>query len=155
MGDEESRQDRELIELLNELRVTLPGVQVLFAFLLTVPFTQRFARVTDAQKHTFLAALLCTAVGSAFLIAPTAHHRIRFRERDKEHMIRTANRLALAGTLFLALAMTASVFLVTDFLYKAPLVAGVTAAVAGIFGWFWFTLPLLRKARDAKRSAGH
>src|SRR3712207_4594333 len=94
--------DRELIELLNELRVTLPGVQVLFAFLLIGPFSQAFARINDVQKYAYLSALDATALGSALLIAPTPYHRIRFRDRDKEAILRTGNRLALAGTVCLA-----------------------------------------------------
>jgi hypothetical protein len=144
----DERLDRELIELLNELRVALPGVQVLFAFLLTVPFTNRFAQVNDLQKDTYLLALVATALGSVLLIAPTAHHRIRFRERDKEALLRTANVLAIAGTVMLAIGMTACVFLITDFLFKATVTALVTAAVAGSFAWLWYGLPLLRKARD-------
>ncbi|MGH3105271.1 MAG: DUF6328 family protein [Gaiellaceae bacterium] len=144
----DEKLDRELIELLNELRVALPGVQVLFAFLLTVPFTQRFERVNDLQKDTYLLALFCTAVGSALLIAPSAYHRLRFRDYDKERLITTSNRLAIAGMSFLALAMTSSVFLLTDFLFKAPLTAIVTGLVAGCFAWFWYGLPLLRKLRD-------
>jgi Flp pilus assembly protein TadB len=150
MADEskEDRLDRELIELLNELRVALPGVQVLFAFLLTVPFTNRFERVNDLQKDAYLVALVATAIGSVLLIAPTAYHRIRFRDRDKEAMIQTANRLAIAGTVLLALGMTASVFFVTDFLFRATVTSLVTAVVAGCFVWFWYGLPLLREARD-------
>ncbi len=148
-GESESeRLNRELIELLNELRVALPGVQVLFAFLLTVPFTQRFARLNDLQKDVYLAAFICTAVGSALLIAPSAYHRIRFRDYDKERMMTTSNRLAIAGTLFLAIGMTASVFFVTDFLFRTPLTALVTAVTAGVFIWFWYGLPLFRKLRD-------
>jgi hypothetical protein len=150
MADEsnEDKLDRELIELLNELRVALPGVQVLFAFLLTVPFTNRFERVNDLQKDAYLAALVATAIGSVLLMVPTAYHRIRFRERDKEAMIRTFNRLALAGTVLLAMGMTASVFFVSDFLFKATVTSLVTALVAGCFLWFWYGLPLVRKARD-------
>ena len=144
----ESRLDRELIELLNELRVTLPGVQVLFAFLLIVPFSQRFAQVNDLQKYAYLFALGCTAAGSALLIAPTPYHRIRFRDRDKEAMLRTANRLAIGGTVFLSLAMTSAVFFVTDFLFRSPVPALVTALVAGLFAWFWYGLPLSRELRD-------
>jgi RsiW-degrading membrane proteinase PrsW (M82 family) len=145
--DEEERLDRELIELLNELRVALPGVQVLFAFLLTVPFTSRFARVDDLQQDAYLVALVATAIASVLLMAPTAHHRIRFRERDKEALIRTANRLAIAGTVCVAVGMTAAVFLVTDVLFKKPLTAVVTGFVAGCFVWFWYGIPLLRAAR--------
>jgi hypothetical protein len=141
------RLDRELIELLNELRVALPGVQVLFAFLLTVPFTNRFTRVNDLQQDAYLLALVATAIGSIFLMTPTAYHRIRFRDHDKEALIRTANRLAIAGTVCVAIAMTASVFLVADVLFKKTVTGIVTGLVAGCVVWFWYGLPLLRVAR--------
>jgi Family of unknown function (DUF6328) len=143
--------DRELIELLNELRVVLPGVQVLFAFLLAVPFTQRFEDVTELQKHTFFAALLCTMTGSVLLIAPAVYHRIRWREHDKEAVLRTANRMALAGSVFLALAMTAVVFLITDVLYQGVITTIVVAVTAGLFFVFWFALPLSREWRERPR----
>jgi O-antigen/teichoic acid export membrane protein len=157
MADEskEERLDRELIELLNELRVALPGVQVLFAFLLTVPFTSRFSRVNDVQQDAYLVALVATAIGSVLLIAPTSYHRIRFRDRDKEALILIANRLAIAGTVFLAVAMSASVFLVADVLYKATTTAVVTALVVGCFVWFWYGLPLLRELRERRASRSH
>jgi hypothetical protein len=140
--------DRELIELLNELRVTLPGVQVLFAFLLIAPFSQQFDQVNDLQKYAYLTALTFTALGSALLIAPTPYHRIRFREADKEALLRVSNNLALAGTLCVAIAMCCALFLVTDFLFTAPVPALLTALVAGVIVFFWYTLPLLRKLRD-------
>lgn len=152
MGENESkeeRRDRELIELLNELRVALPGVQVLFAFLLAVPFTQRFAQVTELQKSVYFASVLLTAVATAFLIAPTTYHRLRWRQRDKERMLVTSNRLSIAGTVFLALAMIAVVFLITDVLYGGWVVVVVTAVVASLFAWFWYGLPLLRRVEDA------
>jgi hypothetical protein len=142
----EARVNRELIELLNEIRVALPGVQVLFAFLLAVPFSERFARVTDLQKDAYMAALLCTLAGSVFLIAPTAHHRIRFRDPDKEALLKLANAFAIVGTVFLALGMTAVVFLVTDLLFKDAVTAVVTALSAGLFAVVWFLLPLLSKS---------
>jgi Na+/melibiose symporter-like transporter len=141
----EERVNRELIELLNELRVALPGVQVLFAFLLAVPFTQRFAETTELQRDAFMVALLCTTAGSVFLMAPTAHHRIRFRDRDKEALLRIANLFAIVGTVFLAVGMTAVVFLVTDLIYKGAITAVVTALTAAVFGVVWFVLPLARK----------
>lgn len=147
--DEEERLDRELIELLNELRVALPGVQVMFAFLLTVPFTNRFARVTDLQQDAYLVALIATAIGSVLFIAPTSYHRIRWRDHDKEAMLQISNRLAIAGTVLLAVAMTAAVFLVTDVLFRNTATTLITALVAGCFAWFWYGLPLLRKARDS------
>jgi Family of unknown function (DUF6328) len=140
--------DRELIELLNELRVTLPGVQVLFAFLLVAPFSQGFAGVNDLQKYAYLVALVFTALGSAFLIAPTPYHRIRFRDRDKEAMLRISNKLAIAGTICLALAISSALFLVTDFLFRSPVPALITAAVAAAITILWYALPLARELRD-------
>jgi predicted membrane channel-forming protein YqfA (hemolysin III family) len=144
----EERVNRELIELLNELRVALPGVQVLFAFLLAVPFSQRFERVTDLQKDAFMVALICTMAGSVLFIAPTSYHRLRWRQRDKEQMLRTSNRLAIAGTVFLAVAMTATVFLVTDLLFQVTVTSILTGATALMFAWFWYGLPLARRAAD-------
>ena len=149
MADKEPKDlDRELIELLNELRVTLPGVQVLFAFLLIAPFSQGFVRVNDLQKYAYLAALTFAALASAFLIAPTPYHRIRFRDRDKEAMLRIANRLALVGTVCLATAISCALFFVTDFLFKSPVPALVTAAVVAVIATFWYALPLRRELRD-------
>jgi CHASE2 domain-containing sensor protein len=140
--------DRELIELLNELRVTLPGVQVLFAFLLIAPFSQQFERINDLQKYAYLVALTFTALGSAFLIAPTPYHRIRFRDQDKEAMIQVANRLAIAGTLSVAIAMSCALFFVTDVLFSSPVPALLTALVAGVIVTFWYALPIARKLSD-------
>ncbi len=150
MAEQKSKEDldRELIELLNELRVTLPGVQVLFAFLLVAPFSQQFERVNDLQKYAYVVALTFTALGSAFLIAPTPYHRIRFRDRDKEAMLRVANRLAIAGTLCVAIAMSCALFLFADFLFRSPLPALLTALVVGVIMTFWYALPLWRELRD-------
>ena len=150
MADPKSNEDldRELIELLNELRVTLPGVQVLFAFLLIAPFSQQFDRINDLQKYAYLTALTFTALGSAFLIAPTPYHRIRFRDQDKEAMLRLANRLAIAGTLCVAIAISCALFFVTDFLFSSPVPALLTALVAGVIVTFWYALPLARELRD-------
>ena len=143
--DERERLNRELIELLNELRVALPGVQVLFAFLLIVPFSQRYPQITELQKAIYFASFLCTAVSTALLIAPSAIHRIEWRQRDKKWMLQASNRLAIAGTVFLALAMTSVVFLITDILFGVAVLATVTALIAGLFAWFWFALPLARR----------
>ena len=150
-AEEESdaeRINRELIELLNELRVALPGVQVLFAFLLAVPFTQRFRQLTDVQEYAFFVSLFCTTLGSVLLIAPSTYHRLRFRQHDKEQLIQTANRLSIAGTAFLAVAMTSAVYLITDLVFNAPVTLIVTALTGASFAWFWYGLPLSRKARD-------
>ena len=147
----EERVNRELIELLNELRVALPGVQVLFAFLLAVPFSQRFEQTTDLQRDSYMVALLSTLAGSVFLIAPSTYHRLRWREGDKEHMLVTANRLAIGGSIFLAAGMTATVFLITDVLFSNEWAAIVAALIGGTFVWLWFGLALLREARDRSR----
>ncbi|MFP5352059.1 MAG: DUF6328 family protein [Actinomycetota bacterium] len=143
----ETKQDRELIELLNELRVALPGVQVLFAFLLVVPFSQGFTKVTSTQKAVYFAAFIFTALATAFLISPTSYHRLRWRAKDKEQMLITSNRLTIAGTASLALAIACVVFFITDFLYS-NLSALVTGAMALILAWLWFGLPLTRAAGD-------
>jgi len=142
--DDKERLDRELIELLNELRVALPGVQVLFAFLLVVPFNQRFAEVTSFERNVYFASLLCATAAAVLLIAPSAYHRLRFRKHDKEAMLRTANRLSITGMAFLAIAMSGVVLLVTDVLFSTEAALAVTAGTAGLFAWFWYGLPLTR-----------
>ncbi len=143
--DERERVNRELIELLNELRVALPAVQVLFAFLLVLPFYSRFSAITDLQKGVYFASFLCAAAASGLYVAPSAYHRLNFRRRDKERMLITSNRLAIGGTAFLALSIIGAVFLVTDVLYRAPFVGIVAAAAAAWFVWLWFGLPLVRR----------
>ena len=142
------RVDRELIELLNELRVALPGVQVLFAFLLTVPFSSGFGKLTDGQRSWYFATFMATAAASAFLMAPPSYHRIRFRDGDKEQMLRTANRFAIAGTVLLSLAIGGVVFVVGDVLYGVATAAVVAAVVAVVIAWLWFGLPLWRRTQD-------
>jgi predicted membrane channel-forming protein YqfA (hemolysin III family) len=146
---EQKRRDRELIELLNELRVILPGVQVLFAFLLTVPFTNRFEEITDSQREIFFATFLLTAIATGLLIAPSAYHRMRWRQHDKERMLQTSNHLALAGLAFLAAALSGAVYLVTDLVFEAAAVVSlVTAAAVLFYFWFWYGLPFLRRIQD-------
>jgi predicted membrane channel-forming protein YqfA (hemolysin III family) len=150
--DEDGKKDldRELIELLNELRVVLPGVQVLFAFLLTVPFTNQFSQISNAQRQVFFVTFLLTTASTALLIAPSAYHRLRWRQHDKEQMLRTANRLSIGGMVFLTFALVCAAFLVTDLIFHATMAALVTAAVAGFFVWFWWGLPLLRRLQDQR-----
>jgi len=147
--DRESRAerlDRELIELLNELRVLLPGVQVLFAFLLAVPFASGFDRVTELQRDAYTVSLAAAFGSIVCLVAPTTYHRIQWRQRDKEAMLRFANAIAIVGAALLALSMTASALLVGDYLFS--LTAGIVAAVAAgaAFVGLWFVLPLARRA---------
>jgi hypothetical protein len=144
----DERLDRELIELLNELRVALPGVQMLFGFLLAVPFSQRFDSITTTQRSVYYATFLATAAATIFFIAPTAYHRLRFRQRDKEQMIQTSSRLTIVGTACLAAALSGAVFLVTDLLFHTVATAVAAAATAGLLLWFWYGLPLWRRARE-------
>jgi predicted anti-sigma-YlaC factor YlaD len=145
---EKERLDRNLEQLLGELRVALPGVQVLFAFLLVVPFNQRFADITSFQQTVYFVTLLCATAACACLIAPTAHHRIEFREQDKERIVFGGNRLAIVGLGLLATAMTGAITLVTDFLYSSTTTTIAAALVALLFATLWYGIPLRRLAAD-------
>jgi hypothetical protein len=142
--DQSERIDRELIELLNELRVALPGVQVLFAFLLTVPFSQGFVKTTQFQRDLLFGVLVATAISAALLIAPSAWHRLRFRQRDKELILFVSNRMAIAGLGFLAIAMVGAVMLIADYAFSGTLavVSGIAAVV--VLGAFWAAIPVWR-----------
>jgi hypothetical protein len=144
----DEKLNRELIELLNELRVALPGVQILFAFLLTVPFTQRFAEATDLQRDMYFFTFLCAAASTALLIAPSAYHRLTWRQHDKEHLLKISNGFSIAGTVFLAIAMSSTVFVVTDVLFEATAAALVAGATAAFYAGFWYVMPLVRRARS-------
>jgi hypothetical protein len=137
------RANRELIELLNELRVALPGVQVLFAFLLTVPFSTGFDKLDPADRRVYFAAVVMTAAATLFLIAPTAHHRLRFREGIKEQLLRVSNVMALIGLVLLAAAMSAVTYVITDVLYSSTAAATVAALLVAAFAMIWFVIPLL------------
>ena len=140
------RADRNLGELLQELRVALPGVQILFAFLLTVPFAQGFTKLTGDQRDLYFGILMATALSTALLIAPTAHHRLLFRKRDKEHLVTISNRLAIAGIAVLAVAMTGTVLLIADLLFSGTQAVLFTIAAGLVFVLLWGVLPLIRRA---------
>ena len=141
------RLNRNLDQLMQELRVALPGVQVLFAFLLVVPFNSRFAELTAAQRNIYLVALLCSALASALLIAPSVHHRVLFHQRRKPEFVHLANRLAVAGMVVLVAAFTASVALITSFIFTSGVAVFVTVGTALVFGVTWFGLPLWLRER--------
>jgi hypothetical protein len=143
-SEEERRRDRQMIELLNELRVALPGVQILFAFLLTVPFSQRFPMLTPFQRDVFYVTLLATTLSTACLIAPSASHRIRFHKSDRNWLIESANTLLIAGLAFLAMAIGAAVLLVTDLMFDGARVWVYGALVWSVIVVLWFVRPLLR-----------
>jgi hypothetical protein len=140
-----ARLDRELIELLNEERVALPGAQVLFAFLIVLPFQSTFGQLTSLQRDIYAGALLSSAAAIALLLAPSSYHRINFRRPMKEAMIRWANSLLIAGMGFVVLGITLSVSLVLDLVLGLVPAIVLSLLTAGWFLWFWFGVPLLRR----------
>jgi hypothetical protein len=154
---EKERLNRKLIELLNELRIALPGVQVLFAFLLILPFNNGFTTTTHAQRVVYGASLVCAAAASTLLIAPAAYHRHRFRPleqetvEEKEEMIIAQDHLASAGLLALALAMAGSIYVALEVVLDTPLAVVIAVALGIVFGWFWYALPASRRVRRSGR----
>ena len=146
-GREERKRDRQMIELLNELRVALPGVQILFAFLLTVPFSQRFADLTLFQRDVYYVTLIATALSTACLIAPSAAHRLRFHQSERAWIVESANSMMIAGLAFLAIALGCSVLLITDLIFDGARVWLYTGAVFVVTAGLWFVRPLTRHAR--------
>lgn len=151
MAEDHSRSkeelDQEWSELVEEHRLAMPGTQVLFAFLLVLPFQRRFEELSDEQTYVYYAALLCAAVAIVLLITPTAAHRMLWRHGDKDVLLRVSTVTGIAATGFLAAGMTASVYLITDFLFGEPATAIVSAVLAGLFVAFWYGLPLVRRLR--------
>jgi hypothetical protein len=152
MTDESEKRNRQMIELLNELRIALPGVQILLGFLLTVPFAQGFQRVTPIQRTLFYAALLATAASTICLIAPSATHRLRFHQSDRAYLIETANKYLIAGLAFLAVAIVLALAMITDVLYNGVVVFVFPALIAAMLLGLWFVRPLVRTLR--RRSSG-
>jgi Family of unknown function (DUF6328) len=146
---DKERVDRNLQEFLGEMRVALPGVQVLFAFLLVVPFNQRFATITTFQTTIYFVTLLFATAATMCLIAPTIHHRVEFRQQDKENILLLANKLAIVGLGFLAVAMTGSILLITDLLYKSTTTTIAAAAVGFGFLVVWYLVPIGRLRKQA------
>jgi hypothetical protein len=144
---EEVKRDRQMAELLQELRIALPGVQILFAFLLTVPFAQGFTKVTDFQRDLYFATLMATAASTICLIAPSATHRLRFHQRERAYLVESANRLLIAGLVFLAVAIVCAVTLITDYLFglSSSWIWPVLVALGLIV--MWFVRPLIRHIR--------
>jgi glucose-6-phosphate-specific signal transduction histidine kinase len=148
----EERHNRELIELLNELRVALPGVQVLFAFLLAVPFANGFPKLSSTGRDLYFAAFIATALSSVLLIAPSSYHRLRWRQHDKERMLIISNTLTIAGLFSLAVAITCVVFVITDYLVHRTWAAAFTALVGATFLLLWYGLPLAAFIRDRQQA---
>ena len=145
---EAERTDRNLEELLQELRVAGLGVQVLFGFLLSLPFTVRFVRLDSAQRHLYLATLVLAVLSTGLLMGPVAYHRLVFRRHQKERLLASANVMAIAGLVAVGLAISGAVLLVTSFVM--PGLAGpiIAASVVGGFAVLWFAVPLIRRQKD-------
>jgi Family of unknown function (DUF6328) len=141
----EERADRNLAELLQELRVAGLGVQVLFGFLLSLPFTNRFDRLSQGQRELYLGTLVLAAVATALLLGPVAYHRLVFRRGQKEGLVRAANVMAVAGLAAVGLAVSAAVLLVTGYVTSGLAAGLITAFVTCLFGLLWFAFPLARR----------
>ena len=139
------RVDRELIELLNGLRVILPGVQVLLAFLLTVPFSARFEQTSSTDKILYFVTVLITVAATGALTMPAAYHRLRFRQGEKERMLHVSNVFAVVGLVLLTFAMASVVFLITSVLYGIGAAVPVALVALAVLGFSWFAVPFLWK----------
>lgn len=143
---EAERDDRNLAELLQELRVAGLGVQILFGFLLSLPFTTMFSRLSHGQRDLYLATLVLAAVATGLLLGPVAYHRLVFRRGQKEHLVRSANVMAILGLIAVGLAVSAAVLLVTSYVAGNLAAALITVCVFGVFGTLWFAVPLARRS---------
>jgi Family of unknown function (DUF6328) len=146
------RIDRELMELLNELRVALPGVQFLFAFLLILPFQATVTDLTDFHRTVYFLSLVTAAVAMALLIAPAAQHRVLFRQSEKERLLRRSNRSALAGLVGLALAVALALLLVIDVLFSRTLAWLTAGGVAAVLAWWWIAVPFWQRAHNEQET---
>jgi hypothetical protein len=142
---QEERDDRNLAELLQELRVAGLGVQVLFGFLLSLPFTSRFTHLSPGQRNLYLGTIVLAAVATALLLGPVAYHRLVFRQGEKERLVRAANVMAIAGLATVGLAVSAAILLVTDYVSSGLTAALITTFVTLLFAGLWFALPLARR----------
>jgi hypothetical protein len=155
MADGESkgeRLNRELMELLQGLRVVMPGVQVLLAFLLTAPFQQRFAQLPGSLRNAYFASIACATLATVLLIAPSTHHRLLFRTREKEWLIRVGNQMALWGTVFLGASIVLALYVVTNVLFTSEQALLIAAAAIVVFAGLWYALPLARRSSSSGSS---
>jgi uncharacterized protein DUF6328 len=144
------RCDRNLVELLQEVRVVQTGVQVLFAFLLMAPLSARFPQLAQAQRVEYFVTLLASGAAAVLLMAPTAHHRILFRCGDKDHLVKVANRYTMAGLAFVGLAMLGALLFVAGMLFPGGIALATSTSAALLVSWCWVIAPLLRRRRVAR-----
>ncbi len=155
MSDGESkgeRLDRELMELLQGLRVVMPGVQVLLAFLLTAPFQQRFAQLPGSLRNAYFASIACATLATVLLIAPSTHHRLLWRLREKEWLLRVGNQMALWGTVLLGASIVLALYVVTNVLFTSEQALLIAAVAVVVFAAVWYVLPLTRRASPSSSS---
>lgn len=145
---DDERLQREHEQLFHELRSIIPGVEVLFAFMLTVAFTERFERLSDVQRLVYYATFLCAGLAILLLLAPASFHRVRFRQDDKEAMLRIANVEAIAALVLISLAVAGTVFLITDLMFSSTLATIVSALVWVATGALWWGVPLTREVSE-------
>lgn len=145
LESEAERDDRNLIELLQELRVSGLGVQVLFGFLLSLPFTSRFVRLSEAERALYIAVMILSAMSIALLVGPVAYHRLVFRMHQKEHLVKAANVLALLGLACTSLAISGAVLLITSYALNGPAAIAISVTMLTIFTFLWFVFPLVRR----------
>lgn len=141
------RLEREHGELLQELRSLIPGAEVLFGFLLAIRFTGEFGKLDDTERYVYYATLLSTALALVLYLAPAVYHRVRFREGDKEFLLRKANREALAGSVATALALTGALFLVTELVFGRVEAVVASLAFFALIAWRWWAIALYRSSR--------
>ena len=141
----DERADRNLVDLLQELRVATLGVQVLFGFLLGLPFTSHFSALHTWQRGLYVATLMLSSVSVVLLVAPVAYHRLLFRRHQLEHLIRAANSLAICGLVTVALAVSCAVLLVTSYVLPGAPAVALTIVISVLFATFWFALPVARR----------
>lgn len=142
---DKERIDRELLELLQELRVAIPGVQVLFAFLLTIPFSQGFAKLSGTERGFYGLCLVLAALATGLLIAPTSSHRLNFRAGNKEWLLAHSNRLAIAGLVLLAMAICVSMFVALAVVFETTWGVGIALLTAAWFVWLWYVWPVMHR----------
>lgn len=146
-----ARLERELNELLQELRSLIPGAEVLFGFLLAISFTREFQDLGNPERYVYYATLLATGVALVLYLAPAAHHRLRFREGDKDYLMRKANREVIAGTVASSLALTGVVFLVSERVFGATEAVIASLCFFAFAAWRWWSLAVLRTLRSNAR----
>ncbi len=147
------RLDRNTIELLNELRVAGTGIQVLFAFLLIVPFNAGWKRVSSFERYDYFVTLVCVAIAAALLIAPSVHHRLLFRRGEKAYLVSLGNTIAIVASVFLSFGLTGILILISDFLFGGAAAAVVGSLTAMFLAIVWFALPLQRRRAEEFRRA--